>query len=98
MASLVCALDLVFLFGMTTYLVIVEPVYLYYGIPKFIAGLLLLPLLSVPLTAALPILCVYTWKSGCWTVRGRLHYSLVTLSALAYIPLLNHWHLLGFCY
>jgi hypothetical protein len=97
-AGLVCGLDVTFLIGLATYLVVVDPGELYYGVPKLMAGLLVVPLLAVPLTGALPILCVWAWKSGCWTLPGRLYYSLVTVAALAYIPLLIRWHLLGFCY
>jgi hypothetical protein len=36
------------------------------------------------------------WKQGRWSIAERLHYSLLTLSALGFIALLNYWNLLGF--
>jgi CubicO group peptidase (beta-lactamase class C family) len=97
-AGLVCALDVTFLVGLATYLVVLDPGELYYGAPKLMTGLLIVPLLAAPLTGALPILCVCAWKCGCWTLPGRLYYSLVTVASLAYIPLLIDWRLLGFSY
>jgi len=31
-----------------------------------------------------------------WSLKRRLHYSLITLAALAFIPFLAYWNLLGF--
>jgi hypothetical protein len=77
---------------------VVDPGELYYGVPTLLVSLLFVPLIGVPLTIALPISCVWAWKRGCWTLGGRLYYSLVTVAAVAYVPLLIHWHLLKFSY
>jgi hypothetical protein len=98
LAGVVCALDLIFLIGLTTYLALLDPIELYWGVPGPVVGLLFIPLLTTPLTVVLAVAGVWVWKSRYWTLPGRLHYSLVTLAALAYIPLLMSWNLLGFAY
>ena len=95
---MLCALDLIFLIGLTTYLALLDPIELYWGVPGPVVGLLFIPLLTTPLTVVLAVSGVWVWKSRYWTLPGRLHYSLVTLAALAYIPLLMSWNLLGFAY
>jgi hypothetical protein len=35
------------------------------------------------------------WTKKYWTVYGRLHYSLILLSGLVFLWLLNFWNLLG---
>jgi hypothetical protein len=39
---------------------------------------------------------VLAWKGRYWGVFGRLHYSLVALSALTLVALLGYYNLLGF--
>ncbi len=36
------------------------------------------------------------WRNGYWSTQGRVHYTLVTLAALALVWWLNYWNLLGF--
>ena len=69
---------------------------LVYGMPPLVIALLCIPLLTTLLTALLPIWTVFAWKDKYWSHVGRLHYSLITLAALAYIPFLSYWNLLGF--
>jgi hypothetical protein len=53
-----------------------------------------LPLLAALLTISLIAFAVLAWKEGYWGVLGRVHYSLVTLGALAWLPFLHYWNLL----
>jgi len=57
---------------------------------------LLLTILAVVLTIGLVVFTVLAWKDRYWSVLGRLHYTLVTLAALVFIPFLHYWNLLGF--
>ena len=43
----------------------------------------------------LVVFTVLAWKDRYWGTPGRLHYTLVTLAALASIPFLHYWNLLG---
>jgi len=57
---------------------------------------LLLTILAVVLTIGLAVFTVLAWKGRYWGILGRLHYTLVTLAAAAFIPFLHYWNLLGF--
>jgi len=57
-----------------------------------------LPLAAALLTVPLAIAAVRVWREGAWTVAGRVHFSLVVAAAVAFLPFLWHWRLLGFWY
>lgn len=73
-----------------------ESVNLVYGIHPTVVALLCIPPVAVGLTIGLPIFTLLAWKNSYWSLMGRLHYSIITLAALAFIPFLNYWNLLGF--
>jgi CubicO group peptidase (beta-lactamase class C family) len=58
-------------------------------------ALFVLPLLAAVLTIALVGFTMLVWKERYWGVLGRVHYSLITLGALAFPPFLSYWNLLG---
>lgn len=64
--------------------------------PSWFVALLVIPVLSSILAVVLAIFAVLAWKDRYWSVVGRLHYSLVTLFALAFVWFVNYWNLLGF--
>jgi CubicO group peptidase (beta-lactamase class C family) len=64
--------------------------------PPWFVVLLVIPVLTSILATILLLLAVPVWKNRCWSWAGRLHYSLVTLAALAFVWLANYWNLLGF--
>jgi len=37
-----------------------------------------------------------SWRRGYWRFWGRLHYTLVALSAAAFLVVLWYWNLLGY--
>ncbi len=55
-------------------------------------------LLAAVLTIVLAAMTVLVWMRGFWGHIARIHYTLVTLAALAFIWFLNYWNLLGFRY
>ncbi|MBI5116942.1 serine hydrolase [Candidatus Poribacteria bacterium] len=67
-----------------------------YGVPRLVIGLLFGPFVTTGLTGLLPIFTAQAWGRNYWSFAGRLHYTLVTLAALAFIPFLIYWNLLGF--
>ena len=95
LAGFISALNLVFLVGLNLAAVRMGQEFVY-GMPPLVIALLCIPLLTTLLTALLPIWTVFAWKDKYWSLVGRLHYSLITLAALAYIPFLSYWNLLGF--
>lgn len=64
--------------------------------PPWLVALLLIPILTSILAIILLLSAVPAWKNRYWSLVGRLHYSLVTLAALAFVWLANYWNLLGF--
>ena len=67
-----------------------------YSVPPLLPYLLVLPLVGAVLTIAALGFTVMAWKNRYWGVAGRVHYTLVTVAALAFIWWLNYWNLLGF--
>ncbi len=69
-----------------------------YGQTSTINIILTAWLLAAVLTIALAAMTVLVWRKGFWGVMSRIHYTLVTLAALAFVWFLNYWNLLGFRY
>lgn len=92
-AILICGLNLSFIIGML--LIIGE---LIYETPKKLALLLCIPISTSVLAIGLPVFAILAWMNPEWLFIEQLHYSLVSLTALGFIPFLNYWNLLGFRY
>lgn len=56
---------------------------------------LLLPVLASILTLGLVWFTIAAWRTGMWGRWGRVHYTIFTISAVAFTWVLNHWNLLG---
>jgi hypothetical protein len=53
-------------------------------------------LVATALTVGMVACAALAWKRRYWSVIGRAHYTLVTLSAVAFVWFLSYWNLLGF--
>lgn len=71
---------------------------LLYGVPPLVTAALVLPLLGIPLAAAVAARAALAWKQGWWTLRWRLFYSALALAGLGFPAFLWFWNLLGFRY
>ncbi len=69
-----------------------------YGVPTVVKVLLLIGNLTSILALGLLVFLFLAWKNSYWSTLARLHYTLVCLSALAFVPYLAYWNLLGFRY
>jgi hypothetical protein len=96
LAGAIAALNLVFLIGFPLSLWLIGVWKLVYGVPVVVVTLLCIPLLTTVLTLGLPIFTALVWRNKYWSVSRRWHYSLITLTALVFIPFLVYWNLLGF--
>ena len=67
-----------------------------FGVHPYYVAMLSIPLLAIPLTGAMIFFTVMAWRRHYWALRGRVHYTLCTVAAVAYIPFLNYWNLLGY--
>lgn len=70
--------------------------WLEYGIPAWVTALLVLPIMTTLLTAAMVSLTPWIWTKRLWTLPRRLHYTVIMLAGVAFIPFLLFWNLLGF--
>lgn len=102
LAGLTCVLNVLFLVtlgGAMVSAIATEAEHyswLEYGVPGWVMAVLTLPLLTTALAGALAAFSVTVWRQARWSLLRRLHYSLVTAAALAFIPFLLFWNLLGY--
>jgi hypothetical protein len=93
LASFLSFVNLAFLVGLLWLLG--NPLELLRGVPPLMVTLLVLPVVSGALTLIMMIVTFFAWRGGYWGMAARLHFSLVTLAALAFLWELNFWNLLG---
>lgn len=70
-----------------------------YGVPPALEALLAVPLVTAALAAGMVAFCLLAWSGRgrpWWGLAGRLHYTLVTVAAVAFAGWLCSWNLLGF--
>ena len=68
------------------------------GVPTLMKGGLLLLMLTSILTLGMIIACSFAWTKRYWTIFGRIHYTIITLSALLFVWWLTYWNLLGWLF
>ncbi|WP_242055564.1 serine hydrolase domain-containing protein [Nostoc flagelliforme] len=95
-AGMVGTLNLLFLIGLPLSLWLIGVWKLVYGVPGIVVALLCLPLITTVLALVLAVFTGLAWVNHTWSFIKRLHYSLITLAGLIFIPLLAYWNLLGF--
>jgi CubicO group peptidase (beta-lactamase class C family) len=96
LAGSIATLNLVFLIGLPLSLWLHGVWKLVYGMPAIAIAFLGIPLLTAILTLGLIVFTMLAWKNKYWSLRARSHYSLITLTALVFLPFLAYWKLLGF--
>ncbi|HZP13355.1 MAG TPA: serine hydrolase domain-containing protein [Nevskiaceae bacterium] len=67
-----------------------------YGLPWLFHTALWLPLICIPLTAAVLWFALKAWRNRFWTGYGRTQFTVIALSSAAFLWSLNFWNLLGF--
>ncbi|WP_440832294.1 serine hydrolase domain-containing protein [Paenibacillus sp. 22594] len=65
------------------------------GISPWLSLSLVMPVLFVGLTVSLLVSAILVWKNKYWSAFKRVHYTLVTLSAVAITLFFYYWNLLG---
>lgn len=97
-AALFGLLTLFFLAGFVGMMSDVDPAYgvprLFFGLPPAMDGLLRLPPVLGALTAGMLVFTALAWWKGYWRLGGRVHYTLLTLTALALLWTTAYWNLL----
>jgi hypothetical protein len=94
LASMLYALNLLLLIGLL--LTVSNLLNLAFGVPPVLTALFALALVSAVLTIGVVISTGILWWRRVLSVGWRVHYTLVTLAALAFAWELVYWNLLGF--
>lgn len=94
-AAAVCSLNLIFLAGMARHISFPRSHFMAFGLSPVMVVLLVLPVVSSVMAIGMPVFASIAWRRRYWTPAMRLHFSVVTLAVLAFIPLLYHLHLIG---
>ncbi|HOL16655.1 MAG TPA: serine hydrolase domain-containing protein [Bacillota bacterium] len=94
-AAAATLLNTVFMVGYYHYIT-TRPNAFFYGVPPAVVALLILPLIAAALAAGAAWMAARAWQKGFWSLAGRIHYSLVSLALILFIPFLHYWNLLGF--
>jgi CubicO group peptidase (beta-lactamase class C family) len=92
----ICVLNLLFVIG-TVLWFRSNPVPLF-GVSMIYKIVLGLGVLSALMTVGALIYSVLAWKNSYWVIAARVHYTLVTVAAVAFVWFLNYWNLLGWRY
>ncbi|MFB3131413.1 MAG: serine hydrolase domain-containing protein [Rhodothermales bacterium] len=71
---------------------------LLYGMPPTMNLLLWIPIVQVGLLIVLLGFTIQAWRKNYWSLIGRLHYTVVTLAALAWILFAVQYNLIGHLY
>lgn len=102
LGAAVCALNVLFLvlLGVALWSAVSTQAehysWLEYGAPPAVYALLCLPLLSAALTPILAAVSIAGWWRGRGSAWARSYHSVVALAALAFLPFLAFWNLIGF--
>jgi hypothetical protein len=94
-AGLVSGINLLLLLGLVVLALLGDPLPVYGGWPLSWIILSVLALVSAAATLVLPLFAVRIWRSDRWSLTGKLHYALVTLTALLFVPYACYWNLIG---
>jgi hypothetical protein len=89
----ISVLNLLFVIGTVVWGVAnINPLFGVSMIYKIVLGL---GVLSAVLTVGALIYGLLAWKDSYWGIAARVHYTLVTVAAVAFVWFLNFWNLLG---
>jgi CubicO group peptidase (beta-lactamase class C family) len=88
----ICVLNLLFVVGMVP---ASNPPTELLGAQLIVKIVLGVGVLSAVLTVGALLYSVLAWKNSYWGIAARVHYTLVTVAALAFVWFLNYWNLLG---
>ncbi len=95
-AGLVGVLNLIFLIGLPLVIWQIGIWQLLYGVPVVMIALLCIPPVTTGMSLGLPTFTALAWKNKNWSVSEQAYYFLIAIAALAFIPFLMYWNLLGF--
>ena len=93
---MVAGLDLLFLLLLVVAYRLARDTGVLYDIPR-LAQFDLRALRGPALLAlAFPVCTWQAWRRGYWCTAGRVHYTACAAAAVAFVPFLRYWNLLGY--
>lgn len=95
LAMAVSLLYIIFLVGFGLSFWLIAPWKLAYGKPIIVQALLFIPPIAALLSLGLPFLTLKVWQSKHWSNLGRWHYTITTVAALFFIPVLLYWNVMS---
>src|SRR5262249_58388222 len=89
------ALNALFVAGLLVVLPRAFDLGLKFGIPPPLEALLRLPVVTTALAVGVVLLAIPVWHSNACSKPGRLGYFFFAVVAVAFVPFLAYWNLLG---
>ena len=93
---LVSLCNAAFLVGLLVAMLGVEQYEFFLGMPTLLRIILVLPIVSTILLVVLVPAAIWSVITTQWRPAARTHYALVALTAIAFVPFLLYWNLLGY--
>jgi len=87
----ICVLNLLFVIGTVVW----GNAWPLFGVSMIYKIVLGLGVLAAVLTVGALLYSALAWKNSYWGIGARVHYTLVTVAAVAFVWFLNYWNLLG---
>jgi len=94
----IALLIMLFLALISFVLIKTDPQEFLYGIPLLLKVALVLPFLIILLEVISVWLMIKNWRSKGLNTIGLIYQTTITIAALAFIPWLMYWNLIGFNY
>jgi CubicO group peptidase (beta-lactamase class C family) len=89
-------LNLGFLMGMALAINQIDRWEFLFGIPPLVKGLLVIPFITIVMTLIILVLTGLAWSGNSWTPALRGLVTCLAIAAVAFVPFLSYWNLLGF--
>lgn len=96
LGGLSCVLQIVFVTGFVTFMLLVDLNSFGYGIPRALVVLLVLPCLATAAWTLALFGAFDAWRRGWWTLPLRLAFTVQMIAAAVFLFYLHYWNLLGF--
>lgn len=97
-AALFGLLFLLFILGLLAVFMDIDPAYgvprVFFTTPPVLNTLLVFPLLMLIAALTMPVFALLAWKNKWWRARGRMHYTLLAVVALALVWVMAYWNFL----
>lgn len=89
---------LLFILGLLSIFLDIDPAYgvprIFFTTPPMLNTVMVFPVLMLPAGLTMPVFALLAWRNGWWRLRGRIHYALLAVVALALLWAMVYWNFL----